>query len=266
MLPIRNIQRSLDAAEVSDQTIKAEEAFHKIKRRLVKFQMLVVPKEGEVLMVCLQPRSEAISSNLFVERNEVVTNGPMKEILKISGTEGRLVKWAVELRTYHISYVQRKEAEGQVVKKFFGQGEQVLRVSDKNNKEASISKEKPQDKLVLAPTAWRLYVGREPSKEGSRVPRTKETKKCMEEIMDATAPFHTFWITYLPKALNPKAESLTELAFIRLEFLNQEVPVGIKTRPSVEAAERSLGEARNVSKIATAGKLSHTWEDHNESY
>ncbi|GKD74584.1 reverse transcriptase domain-containing protein [Tanacetum coccineum] len=102
--------------------------------------------------------------------------------------------------------------------------------------------------------------------EGSRVPRTKETKKYREEIMDATAPFHTFWITYLPKALNPKAESLTELAFIRLEFLNQEVPVGIKTRPSVEAAERSLGEARNVSKIATAGKLSHTWEDHNESY
>ncbi|GKD49351.1 reverse transcriptase domain-containing protein, partial [Tanacetum coccineum] len=145
-----------------------------------------------------------------------------------------------------------------------------MRVLDKNNKEASISKEKPQEELVLAPMAWRLYVGREPSKEGSgvgmilvslekkvysyairlnfyasedsmdyeallvglvasvgsgmkdlhvfagskllvdqvegsRVPRTKETKKYMEEIMDATAPFHTFWITYLPKALNPKA-------------------------------------------------------------
>ncbi|GKA25670.1 hypothetical protein Tco_0711779 [Tanacetum coccineum] len=93
----------------------------------------------------------------------------MKEIIKISGTEGRLAKWAVELRTYHISYVQRKEAEGQVVKKFFGQGEQVLRVSDKNNKEASISKEKTQEELVLAPTAWRLYVGREPRKEGSGV-------------------------------------------------------------------------------------------------
>ncbi|GJS80050.1 hypothetical protein Tco_0729931 [Tanacetum coccineum] len=49
------------------------------------------------------------------------------------------------------------------------EGEQVMRVSDKNNKEASISKEKPQEELVLAPTAWRLYVGREPSKEGSGV-------------------------------------------------------------------------------------------------
>ncbi|GJS30856.1 hypothetical protein Tco_0491476 [Tanacetum coccineum] len=48
-------------------------------------------------------------------------------------------------------------------------GEQVLRVSDKNNEGASGSKEKPQEELVLAPRTWRLYVEREPSKEGSGV-------------------------------------------------------------------------------------------------
>ncbi|GKC83388.1 hypothetical protein Tco_1139105, partial [Tanacetum coccineum] len=52
--------------------------------------------------------------------------------------------------------------------------------------------------------------------------------------MDATTSFHRFQIMYLPKALIPKAEVLTGLATIKLEFLNQEVSVGVKTRPSVE--------------------------------
>ncbi|GKB41008.1 gag-pol polyprotein [Tanacetum coccineum] len=224
---------------------------------------------------------------------KVVTDGPMEEMLKISNTKGRLAKWVVELRTHYISYIQRKEAEGQVVKKFIRQGEQVLGVSNKNNERASRSKEKPQEELVPAPRAWRLYMGKEPIKEGSgvgmilvileekvysyaiclnvytskdsmdyeallaglvasadrgmkdlhvfvgskllvdqvegsRVPRNKEVH---EEILDATASFHMFQITHLPKALNPKAEALTGLASIRLEFLNREVLVGIKTRP-----------------------------------
>ncbi|GKA31674.1 reverse transcriptase domain-containing protein [Tanacetum coccineum] len=92
--------------------------------------------------------------------------------------------------------------------------------------------------------------------EGSRILRTKEAKRYMEEIIDATALFHRFRITHLPKALNPKAEALTGLASIILEFLNQEVSVGIKTRPTVEAAGKGQEEARNVAKKAATEKLS----------
>ncbi|GJY34320.1 reverse transcriptase domain-containing protein [Tanacetum coccineum] len=63
---------------------------------------------------------------------KVVTNGPMEEILKLSGREGRLAKWAAEVQTYDISYIQRKEAEGSVVKKFFGQGAQVHETPNAN--------------------------------------------------------------------------------------------------------------------------------------
>ncbi|GJX32948.1 putative reverse transcriptase domain-containing protein [Tanacetum coccineum] len=97
--------------------------------------------------------------------------------------------------------------------------------------------------------------------EGNRVPRTEGAKRYREEIMDATAPFHRFRITYLPKALNPKAETLTGLASIRLEFLNQEVSVGVKTRPSVEAQDKLPEKARNVSKKTASGKSIPTWED-----
>ncbi|GJW09453.1 reverse transcriptase domain-containing protein [Tanacetum coccineum] len=57
--------------------------------------------------------------------------------------------------------------------------------------------------------------------EWNRVPRTEEAKRYREETMDATTPFYRFQIAYLPNALNLKAEALTGLASIRLEFLNQ---------------------------------------------
>nr|GEU56885.1 reverse transcriptase domain-containing protein [Tanacetum cinerariifolium] len=70
--------------------------------------------------------------------------------------------------------------------------------------------------------------------EGNHTPAMEQEMKYMKEIMDATNPFYRFQITRLPKILNSKAEVLTRLATIKLEFLNQEVSVGIKTRPLVE--------------------------------
>ncbi|GJZ56275.1 hypothetical protein Tco_0611468 [Tanacetum coccineum] len=70
--------------------------------------------------------------------------------------------------------------------------------------------------------------------EGNHIPATEQEMKYKKEIMEATTPFHRFQITHLPKILNSKAEVLTGLATIKLEFLNQEVSVGIKTSPSVE--------------------------------
>nr|GEW36231.1 hypothetical protein [Tanacetum cinerariifolium] len=63
---------------------------------------------------------------------------------------------------------------------------------------------------------------------------TEQERKYKEEILDVTALLYRFGITHLPKILNLKVELLTWLATIKLDFLNQEVLVGIKTRPSVE--------------------------------
>ncbi|GJU31437.1 hypothetical protein Tco_1175026 [Tanacetum coccineum] len=70
--------------------------------------------------------------------------------------------------------------------------------------------------------------------EGSHTLVTKQERKYKEEILDTTAPFHRFRITHLPKILTSKAEVLAGLATIKLELLNQEVSMGIKTRPSME--------------------------------
>nr|GFB78791.1 hypothetical protein [Tanacetum cinerariifolium] len=94
--------------------------------------------------------------------------------------------------------------------------------------------------------------------EGNKVPGTERANGYREEIICATAPFYRFRIKYLPKDLNPKVEALTGLTSIRLEFVNQEISVGVKTRPSVEAQDQLPEKARNVSKKAASGKSSPT--------
>ncbi|GKE52300.1 reverse transcriptase domain-containing protein, partial [Tanacetum coccineum] len=88
--------------------------------------------------------------------------------------------------------------------------------------------------------------------EGNHTPATEHERKYKEEIMDATAPFHRFRITHLPKILNSKTEVLMGLATIKLEFLNQEVLVGIKTRPSVEL--------ERIAPKVPVKKSNHDWE------
>ncbi|GJQ89765.1 hypothetical protein Tco_0000904 [Tanacetum coccineum] len=93
----------------------------------------------------------------------------MEEILKLFEKEGRLAKWAAEVRTYDISYIPRKEAEGPIMKKFFDQGEQVERTPDANEGGTLTLSKKLQAKSTPTPRAWRLYLGKEIIEEGSGV-------------------------------------------------------------------------------------------------
>ncbi|GKA59219.1 reverse transcriptase domain-containing protein [Tanacetum coccineum] len=250
-------------------TNEAEEGLRRIKRKVRKLQTFAILKEGEDLM-------------LFFRKHKVkvVTDGSMDETLKLARREGQLGKWATEIRTYDISYVQRNEAEGSVVKKFFGQGEQVEETPNANKGGIfNLSREtieegsgvgiiliSPKEKMysydiqlkfkasnhamdceaLLAGLAASANQGMKDlhvfidsltlvtQVEGNHTPATEQERRHKEEIMDAAVPFHRFRITHLPKILNLKAEVLTGLETIKVEFLNQEVSVGIKTRPSVE--------------------------------
>ncbi|GKC57941.1 hypothetical protein Tco_1085539 [Tanacetum coccineum] len=64
--PIRKVRMKLEAEEGSGWAGEAEEAFLKRKRKLSKPQALTLPKDGKVLMLCLRPKDETISSLLLV--------------------------------------------------------------------------------------------------------------------------------------------------------------------------------------------------------
>nr|GEV19794.1 hypothetical protein [Tanacetum cinerariifolium] len=93
----------------------------------------------------------------------------MEEILKLFGGGGQLAKWATKIRTYDISYIPRKKAEGLVLEKFFGQGEQVERTPDANEEGTLALSKELQEKSTPTPRAWLLYLGKETIKEGSGV-------------------------------------------------------------------------------------------------
>ncbi|GKA18754.1 hypothetical protein Tco_0698669 [Tanacetum coccineum] len=83
----------------------------------------------------------------------VITNDPMEQILKNPEASGRLALWAIKLKTYHISYLTKEKAERQVVEKFLVKNEQVSKVPENDDDEASGTREGPLEELVPDPRA-----------------------------------------------------------------------------------------------------------------
>ncbi|GJZ79147.1 reverse transcriptase domain-containing protein [Tanacetum coccineum] len=126
--------------------------------------------------ICYTPTEKRVQALINTTRSlrttfrkhkvKVVTDGQIEEILKLFEKEGRLAKWAAKIRTYEILYIPRKQDEGLVMKKFFGQGKHVEGTPDANEGGTFTLSEKLQAKSTPTPRAWRLYVGKETIEEG----------------------------------------------------------------------------------------------------
>nr|GEY45036.1 hypothetical protein [Tanacetum cinerariifolium] len=198
--PIRKVRMRFETTEGSGWTNEAEKALRRIKRKLNKLQNIG----------CSKGRKHKV---------KVITDGPMEEILKLSRKEGRLAKWATEIRTYDISYILGREAEGSVLKNFFGQGEQVEETETiKEGSGVGIILVSPEEKMYsyairlkfnasnhamdcealltrLAVSVSKgtkdLHVLMDSPKlvaqtEGNNTPVTEQERKYKKEIMDAT--------------------------------------------------------------------------------
>nr|GEU51588.1 reverse transcriptase domain-containing protein [Tanacetum cinerariifolium] len=181
----------MEIAKEAGWTNEAEEALRRIKRKLDNKLCTTDRKERnpDTCFLCdptstrngdmLHPNEKRVQALIHTTRLlrtiyrkhkvKVVTDGPIEEILKLFGKEGRLAKWAVEMRTYENSYIPRKEAKVLVMKKLFGQGEQVEGTRDANEEGTFTLSKKLQAKSTPTLRAWRLYVGKETIEEGSGV-------------------------------------------------------------------------------------------------
>nr|GEU62834.1 hypothetical protein [Tanacetum cinerariifolium] len=111
--------------------------------------------------------TRSLRTTFRIHKVAVIIDGPMEEILKLSGRKGRLEKWVAKIQTYDISYIQRKETEWSVVKKLFRQREQVQKTPRADEAKTPNLNKELQVKLIPTPRAWRLYLGKETIKEGS---------------------------------------------------------------------------------------------------
>nr|GEU58904.1 hypothetical protein [Tanacetum cinerariifolium] len=102
-----------------------------VEREGIQIHVSYVSRPLQRMEICYTPIEKRVQALIQTTRSlrivfrkhkvKVVTDGSMKETLKLARREGRLGKWTNEICTYDISYIQRKEAEGPIVKKFFGQ-------------------------------------------------------------------------------------------------------------------------------------------------
>ncbi|GJX07994.1 hypothetical protein Tco_0195926 [Tanacetum coccineum] len=228
---------------------------------------------------------------------KVITDRPMEEILKLFGKEGRLAKWATKIQTYNILYTQRKEAEGSIVKKFFDQGEQVHETLDANERGTFNLNKMLQEKSTTTPRAWRLYLGKETIKEGSSVGIILISLEKRMHSYAIRLKFNTSDDTIDCEALlarlaasiskgmkelhvfmdSPKLVAQTEgnhtptMEQEMHKFLNQEVSVGIKTRPSVEeTSSNKKGKAASNVPVALCNPSEHDkvkfyWTNNNDA-
>nr|GEW98686.1 hypothetical protein [Tanacetum cinerariifolium] len=149
---IREARTRMETIKESGWTNEAEVALQRIKNTCFLCEPtttrngdMIHPNEKRVQELIHTTRS---LRTIFIKyKVKVVIDGPMEEILKLFGKEGRLAKWAAEVHTYDISYIPRKEAEGSIMRKFFGQGEQVKRTPDANEEGTLTHKQEASSKI-----------------------------------------------------------------------------------------------------------------------
>nr|GEU66636.1 reverse transcriptase domain-containing protein [Tanacetum cinerariifolium] len=152
-----------------------KETLRKLKRVNIKIDPVTSPfrvKEGRGVCLLVQTLIHTTRSLRAIFRKhkvKVISDRPIEEILKLSGKEGRLEKWAAKIQTYDISYIPRREDKGSVVKKLFGQKEQVEETPDANEEGTLNLSSKLQGRSIPTPRAWRLYLGREIIEKGLSV-------------------------------------------------------------------------------------------------
>nr|GEX78391.1 hypothetical protein [Tanacetum cinerariifolium]GEX78392.1 hypothetical protein [Tanacetum cinerariifolium] len=215
--PIREARIKMEKAKEPGWTNEAEEDLKDQKetklvanighpkRRRRSNAMSTIKKRDNKIYVTGRKGRNPDTCFLFFRKHKVkvVTDGPMEETLKVTEREGRLGKWASEIRTYDISYIQRKDTKGPIVKKFFGKGEQVDETPDANKGGIFYLSKGFQAKSSPTTRVWRLYLGRRKPYIGNRI-----RKKVQRGNYECNGPILQVPNHKSPKNIKPKKRSV----------------------------------------------------------
>ncbi|GKD48140.1 hypothetical protein Tco_1277116 [Tanacetum coccineum] len=224
-----------------------------ISRFILKLAELMLPIRPDTHFLC-EPAVVRVGNLLHFNGESNADTNPHGKILKnnfpdIQSQRGNRCPYGRDTKM--------REAKGKIVKKFFGKGEQVLQAPELNKEGSDVGMilVDPKGKEYSHDVCLNFYASEDNMDyEALLAGLVAFAGRNMKDIHGRDHGRH-------PNVLNPKAEALTGLASIRLELLNQEVSVGVKTRPSVEAQDKLQEKERNTSKKPSSRKSSPGWED-----
>ncbi|KAL0434582.1 UNVERIFIED_CONTAM: Ribonuclease HI, partial [Sesamum latifolium] len=208
-------------------TKECQQAFEDLKTYLAKLPLLVKPVPGDTLYLYVSSIPQVVSSVLVREEEGVRTNTPLKQVLSKPETSGRLIKWAIKLSEYDISYLPRTTIKAQALGSGAGivlttpQGDDIefaVKFEFKaSNNEAEyealvLGMRMAQDAggpHFLAYSDSQLIVkqvnGEYEAKEESMV-------QYLQQIEEFKTKFKSFQLQQIPREENVKADSLSKLA------------------------------------------------------
>ncbi|XP_022892635.1 uncharacterized protein LOC111407412 [Olea europaea var. sylvestris] len=157
--PIRCTFGVASARKRFQWTSECQEAFESLKKHLGEAPLLSKPQADESLLLYLAVSDVAVSAVLTREENEpsrklrpyfqahsiqVLTNFPLRQVMQKTDASGRLLKWAIELSEFDLTFRPRHAIKGQAFADFMVEFTKT-----------------PEMEAIMEPTeppTWKLFV------------------------------------------------------------------------------------------------------------
>ncbi|XP_074374636.1 uncharacterized protein LOC141715047 [Apium graveolens] len=100
-----------------DWTAEIQEAFEHMKKYMNKAPLLAKPSPEDILYLYLAVSVQIVSA-VLEHKVEVLTDQPLRSILHSAKTNGRLIKWAIDLGEFDIKYKPWTAIKAQALAEF----------------------------------------------------------------------------------------------------------------------------------------------------
>ncbi|XP_022881066.1 uncharacterized protein LOC111398385 [Olea europaea var. sylvestris] len=252
---------------VSDKAVSAvfvkEENTHQLSVYYISKALLLAEKhylDMEKLALSLVTASRKLRPYFLVDSIEVLTNFPLRQVLKKIDASGLLLKWAIKLRELYLLFRPQNTIKGQAFVDFMVEFAKVLEIevtmepaepptwnlfadglSRKTGSEAGVVLESPEDHKPNCTVRFDFKASNNAA-EYETILAAKDSGMAayLKFVLNVVPHFKRFELIQVPHLENTHAYVLSKLANSRDSELLKIVPIELLPKPSISGGEEIL--------------------------